>query len=140
MDYVKSLLQIFAERLPEYNEMDLTPFEQKYAHPLSFYLLKYTSELRKRRDSEKSGWLNTKNTFQPGVTNAQVMEKILAEFEAVDALLKNTVGRLKQGFRFSSQRQKVTFDTYDGAHTTYDVLDEYQYIQDIIYGKLAILS
>lgn len=139
-EYLKELMKAYQwEKLGYFLDMDFAVFEKQYSHPLYFYFKKYRDDLAKQRDQKKSAWVSGQNKYTTSMTNDQVIKKTLTEYEAIDKRLKMITARLDTRVQtLNAKDRKLSFDTFDdGSHTTYDVLDEYQFIQSLIYGKLG---
>lgn len=93
--YLKEIMSDYRwEKLGFFHELDFSQFEKQYTHPLYYYFNKYRSALIAMRDSEKKKWVAHQNKFTQTMTNDQVTQKILKEYEVIDSRLKGIVGRL----------------------------------------------
>ena len=138
-DYIFELLDQFNwEDLSQHIEMDDKDFGHKYAHPLFHYLKEYRNHLQSYVDQQNNILLDYR-ILPTSMSNREILDEAQNNFDEVTFKLAEALSRIDTRIKIlETKDRKQSFDPNDeGAHATYDIIEEYRYIQSIITGKLG---
>ncbi|NRA46169.1 MAG: hypothetical protein HRU09_14545 [Oligoflexales bacterium] len=138
-DYIYELFDQFNwEDLSQNNEMNGQDFGHKFAHPLFHYLNAYKNHLQASVNQEDQNFLNYK--LNPSErSNKELLDQAQKNYDEITFKLADALSRIGTRIKvLQSKDRKKSFDAYDeGAHATYDAIEQYRYIQSILTGKLG---
>lgn len=138
-EYMFELLDQFNwQDLSIHIEMSDKDFGHKYAHPLFHYLNEYRNHLRSSVKTEDINFMNYRES-QEERSNKEILELAQKSFDKIIFKITGALSRIDTRINIlKSKDRKKSFDAYDeGAHATYDIIEEYRYIQSILIGKLG---
>ncbi|MFK7827704.1 MAG: hypothetical protein AB8G05_26395 [Oligoflexales bacterium] len=139
IDYIYELLEQFQwSDLNQHVEMNKQDFSHKYAHPLFHYLNEYRNHLMVAIDVENQVFLDYK-ILPNEMSNQEILDEAQTNFDEITFKIADALSRIDTRIKIlQSKDRKNSFDAYDeGAHATYDIIEEYRYIQSILTGKLG---
>ena len=113
-------------------------FQQNVLEPIHYYLNLFQKELAKIisiKDKEFSSFTKSEN----GLSNGQIIEEIERNYEQIFLELAKTISFIETRIEIlSTKNSKNSLDAYDdGAHTIYDILENYHFIQSLLIGRLG---
>jgi hypothetical protein len=126
------------KNIKKHNEMADADFERKIYNPFFGYLQKYHGALSKIESKHKQDFLNYKSAKYK-LSNIQVIEKIDQAFMKIFSELELAVSRLEQKkIVLEIRNQNKMFDSNDdGTLVSYNIIEEYIEIQNLIFNKLG---
>ena len=137
--YILSILKKFEwNKLKEFTEMKVDIFRSDYLEPLITYLKEYLNDLQARSSVHKQTFLENKNRLS-SLSNKERIAQLEKNYSLIIKTLSTSLARLEHRYTILTARnEKKNLDSFDdSAHSTYDIIDEYTKIQDIIYNKLG---
>lgn len=121
--------------MPQLNHIDTKVFFKEHMNPIKLYLEDLSSTLNKNKSDATMRYLNTQGS--KGIKNQQYLQESFKIYDAVEDKLEKALKQIATRVQILKNKdRKKSFDSYDeGAHGTYDILQQYKKIQGILFGK-----
>ena len=138
-NYIYELLEQFNwDGVSDNVAMNDEEFRHKFGTPLFHYLNEYKNHLQSSVNHENQNFLN----YRPAAnakSNKEILDEAQKSYDQIIFKLTDALSRIDTRIKvLQSKDRKKSFDAYDeGAHATYDTIEQYRYIQSILTGKLG---
>ena len=138
-EYLIKILEVFQwDQLEQLSQLAVPDFNTSYLEPLITYLKEYALNLKQRAMTHQSVFLESK-VYNTTLSNKDQITTIDNNYSTIILSLTEQINRLDSRYAILLARSnKKNLNAYDdSAHASFDIIDEYISIQNIIYNKLG---
>lgn len=116
---------------------DTEELQQNTLEPILYYLNKYHKMLSEIIEQKNRLFLAFKS--QGMLSNGEIIDRLEDNYERIFFEFLKSISFIDTRIEIlSSKDPKLSLDAFDdGAHTIYDILENYHYIQSLLIGKLG---